>query len=160
MMFKKVRVSVRSEIPNFHEDEDLDFIERELNNYMKILIPKINIQDLGDWRVLVLVHVRNTDAIGAFKLSRWYPSDSEYEISVSIPIPDDKQASYGFDKANEGFFSALNDRFYILEPSFENYDNLYNYILESSKQAISLAFTKGIVCGGKKIKFQDWGLAK
>ena len=42
---------------------------------------------------------------------------------------------------------------YVLEHNFDNYSNLYEYILESSKLAIHLAFTKGISCNGKKIIF-------
>ena len=53
-----------------------------------------------------------------------------------------------------GFYVPLNNNnFYVLEPNFENYSNLYGYILESSKLAIDLAFTKGISCNGKKIIF-------
>lgn len=33
-------------------------------------------------------------------------------------------------------------------------NSLYEYILDSSKHAIDLAFIKGITCNGKKIKFQ------
>ena len=57
-------------------------------------------------------------------------------------------------KVEEAFYVPLNDKnFYVLELNFENYSNLYEYILESSKLAIHLAFTKGISCNGKKIIF-------
>lgn len=155
MKFDKINISVRSEIPNFHLYEDLNSIEQDLNSYIKTLMPKINIQDLNDWCVLIIIAIRNTNAIGAFKRSRQYSSNREYEASVSIPIPDNQQASYSFHKTNEGFFCALTDKFYILEPNFKDYNHLNEYIVESSKRAINLLLVKGVTCGGKKIKFQE-----
>ncbi|CAI3927612.1 unnamed protein product [Commensalibacter communis] len=124
MLSEKIRVSLRNEITNFHLCADLNSIEQKLNSYIKRLIPKINSQDLNNWRVLILIVIRNTDAIGIFKRSRRYPSDHTYEMSISIPIPDEQQASYGSHKASIGFFNALNDKFYILEPNFKDYDRL------------------------------------
>ena len=154
-MDEKVRVLMPIEIPRLDEDVDMASIRRELNDYVKALIPQINIQDLGDWNLLVLVNSRATSGIGVFKRARRFPSDNEFEISISISIPDDEQAPYGLSKAKEGFYIPLNDiNFYILKPYFENYHNLYQYILESSKRAIDLVFTQGFTCNGKKIKFQ------
>lgn len=154
-MYEKIRVLTSCQISSLADDVDLFAILLELNNYIKTLIPKINIQDLGDWRLLILALYRPTDGIGVFKRSRRYQLDQEFEFSISIPIPDNNQASYGLLKVKEGFFQPLSDKFYILEPNFGKYDNLYDYIFESSKRAIDLAFTKGIVCGGKKITLQD-----
>jgi hypothetical protein len=154
-MDEKVRVLMPIEIPNLDEDVDITAIWRELNSYVKALIPQINIQDLGDWNLLILVNSRATNGIGFFKRLRRYPSDKEFEISISISIPDDKQAHYGLAKVKESYYLPLNDKnFYILSPHFENYHNLYQYILENSKRAIDLAFTHGFTCNGKKIKFQ------
>ena len=63
--------------------------------------------------------------------------------------------SYGLSKVKEAFYTPLSDKsFYSLEFNFEDYNSLYEYILNSSKHAIDLAFIKGITCNGKKIKFQ------
>ena len=115
----------------------------------------INIQDLMDWSLLIWVIFRSINGIGVFKRARRYSSDKEFEFSISVTIPNDNQALYGLSKVKEAFYTPLNDKnFYILKFNFENYNNLYEYILESSKLAIDLAFTKGITCNGKKIKFQ------
>jgi hypothetical protein len=154
-MTEKIRVLMPIEIPNLDEDVDMTSIWRELNDYVKILTSQINIQDLGEWYLLILVNSRSTNGIGVFKRSRRYPSDKEFEISISISIPDEEQAHYGLAKVKEELSTPLNDKnFYILNPDFENYHNLYQYILESSKRAIDLAFTQGFTCNGKKIKFQ------
>lgn len=154
-MKEKIRVLMPTEIPHIDEEVDTNTIEQELNNYAQALIPRINLQDLDDWRLLIMVNSRATNGIGFFKRSRRYPSDKEFEVSISIGIPSDEQAQYGLARVKEAFYHPLNEKnFYILEPEFENYRNLYHYILESAKRAIDLAFNKGFTCNGKKIKFQ------
>lgn len=154
-MDEKVRVLLPTEIPNLDEDVDITSIAQGLNDYVKALIAQINIQDLDEWNLLILVNARYTNGVGVFKRARRYPSDKEFEISISITIPNDDEAPYGLSKVKDGFYMPLNDKnFYILKPHFENYHNLYQYIFESSKHAINLAFNQGFTCNGKKIKFQ------
>ena len=132
-MDEKIKVFLQIEIPRLNEDVDIASIRQRLNDHVKSLIPMINIQDLMDWSLLIWV----------------------FEFSISVTIPNDNQALYGLPKVKEAFYTPLNDKnFYILKFNFENYNNLHEYILESSKLAIDLAFTKGITCNGKKIKFQ------
>lgn len=154
-MKEKIRILTPSQVSSLTDDVDLFAISRDLNDYVKKITSRVNIQDLGEWRILISVLSLPTNKIGVLKQSRRYPSDKEYEISIAIPIPSDSQVLYGLAKVKNDFFKPLNEKFYILEPNFENYDDLYGYIFESSKRAIDLAFTKGIVCGGKKIKFQS-----
>ena len=154
-MDEKIKVFLQIEIPRLNEDVDIASIRQRLNDHVKSLIPIINIQDLMDWSLLIWVTFRSTNGIGVFKRARRYSSDKEFEFSISVTIPNDNQALYGLSKVKEAFYTPLNDKnFYILKFNFENYNNLHEYILESSKLAIDLAFTKGITCNGKKIKFQ------
>ena len=154
-MDDKVKVLLQIEIPRLNEDVDIASIRKILNEYVKSLIPRINIQDLKDWSLLIWVAYRSTNGIGVFKRARRYPSDKEFEFSISVTIPDDNQASYGLSKVKEAFYTPLSDKsFYSLEFNFEDYNSLYEYILDNSKHAIDLAFIKGITCNGKKIKFQ------
>ena len=68
---------------------------------------------------------------------------NEFEFRISVTIPDDNQASYGLSKVKEAFYTPLSDKsFYSLEFNFEDYNSLYEYILNSSKHAIDLAFYK------------------
>ena len=154
-MDKRIRVLMAYEIPRLTEDINKDSIRQKLNNYVKTIIPKVNMQDLGEWKLLINITSRSTSGIGVFKRIKRYPSDREFEISISIPIPNDKQAPYGSSKVNEAFYLALDDKkFHTLEPNFENYETLHQYLCVSSKSAINLAFTHGFTCNGKKIKFQ------
>jgi len=153
-MDKKVKVSLQIEIPRLSEDVDIDSVREGLNEYVKSIISGINVADLEDWKLLIRVTLRSTNGIGVFKRAMRYSSDKEFEFSISVAIPNEKEALYGVSKkVEEAFYVPMNDKnFYVLESNFENYSNLYEYILESSKLAIHLAFTKGISCNEKKIK--------
>ena len=156
VMDEKIKVLLQIEIPQLIKSIDIASIRHRLNEQVKSLTPRINIQDLKDWKLLIWVAFRSTDGIGVYKRVRRYPSDKELECSISVAIPDDNQVSYGLSKVKEAFYLPLNDKsFYQLAPNFEHYTNLYEYVLESSKLAIDLAFTTGITCNGKKIKFQE-----
>ena len=151
-MDKKVRVLMPIEIPRLDNDVDIESIKKELNNYIKTLVQNVNIQDLGDWNLLISVVSRSTNKIGVFKRVKRYPSDKEFEISISVPIPNDEQAKYGLTKVKDSYYLPLNvSNFHALNPNIEDYSNLYQYILESSKRAIELAFIHGFTCNGKKI---------
>jgi hypothetical protein len=154
-MDEKIRVLMPIEVPRLDEDVDIHSIWIELNTYVKALEHIINLQDVGDWRLLINVLAQRTDAISIAKRVARFPSDKEYVIYMSTPIPDDDQAAYGLPSVKEAFFKEKSEKYsYILDPDFDSYDNLYQYILESSKRAIDFAFTHGFTCNSKKIKFQ------
>ncbi len=73
-----VKVLLQIEIPRLSEDVDIVSIRKILNEYVTSLIPRINIQDLKDWSLLIWVAFRSTNGIGVFKRARRYPSDKEY----------------------------------------------------------------------------------
>ena len=152
-MNDKIRLLTLCEIPNLEKYVDIALIESELNTYIKTLAPKINLQDLEDWNLLVNVLFQRTDAIGVAKRLARYPSDKEYVIYMAIPIPDDEQAAYGLSCVKESFFKGTNEKYsYILDKvDFNSYTDLCQYIIESSKQAIDLAFSYGFTCKGKRI---------
>ena len=54
-MDDKVKVLLQIEIPRLNEDVDIASIRKILNEYVKSLIPRINIQDLKDWSLLIWV---------------------------------------------------------------------------------------------------------
>jgi hypothetical protein len=154
-MNEKIRALIGSEVPNLHVEVELEPISQEINAYIETLLSRINIQDLNDWRLLINVIAQRTDAIGVAKRSLRYISNKEFEIFISVPIPDNNQATYGLPNVKKAFLKPYNEKYsYILEPNFDSYDNLPQYIIESSKRAIDLAFTYGFTCNGKKIKFQ------
>ena len=151
-MNDKITVLIPCEIPNLDKYVDIALIELELETYVKTLAPKINLQDLEDWNLLINVLFQRTDKIGVAKRLARYPSDKEYAIYMSIPIPDDEQAAYGLSCVKEAYPKISNPKYsYDFLPEFSNYDDLCQYIIESSKQAIDLAFSYGFTCKGKRI---------
>lgn len=134
-MNDKIRLLMPCEIPNLEKYVDIALIESELETYIKTLVPKINLQDLEDWNLLVNVLLQRTDAIGVAKRLARYPSDKEYAIYMSIPIPDDEQAAYGLSCVKEAYPKISNPKYsYDFLPEFSNYDDLDSYILESSRK--------------------------
>ncbi len=158
VMNEKIRVSLQIEIPQLNEYVDINSIRQRLNDYVNFSASYVNVQVLIDWKLLIRVTFRYTNGIGVFKRAIRYPSDKEFEFSISVTIPNDTEALYGISKVNEAFYIPLNDKnFYVLEPNFKIYNNLYEYILENSKLAIDMAFTKGIVCNGKRLGYKNNG---
>ena len=158
VMNEKIRVSLQIEIPQLNEYVDINSIRQRLNDYVNFSASYVNVQVLIDWKLLIRVTFRYTNGIGVFKRAIRYPSDKEFEFSISVTIPNDTEALYGISKVNEAFYIPLNDKnFYVLEPNFKIYNNLYEYILENSKLAIDMAFTQGIVCTGKRLGYKNNG---
>lgn len=156
-MNNQYAVLISSEIPELGELDLLRSIYRELNGYMEDYNNQINLDDLGDWKLLIQINLRNTNGgIGIFKRAKRFPSNKEFEISISIPVPNLEEARYGISDMT-GIYIPLNIKnFYILSPCFSKYDNLYHYILESAKQTIDAAFTYGFTCNGKRIKKKEF----
>lgn len=102
-MNDKITVLIPCEIPNLDKYVDIALIELELETYVKTLAPKINLQDLEDWNLLINVLFQRTDKIGVAKRLARYPSDKEYAIYMAIPIPDDEQAAYGLSCVKEAY---------------------------------------------------------
>ncbi|WP_216818432.1 Imm9 family immunity protein, partial [Salmonella enterica] len=155
-MDEKIRVLICTEVPRIDDNIDMRSIWMELNTYVKTLESNINLQDLGEWRILINVLAQRTDAIGVAKRVARFPSDKEYVIYISTPIPDNEQVSYGISNVKEAFFKENNEKYsYILESGFDSYDNLYNYMLETSKKTIHWILTRGISYNGIKIKLRS-----
>ena len=154
---RKMRVLMPSEVVGFRENVDSPALHENLNSFVDSLIPRINVNDLGDWRLSIQVASRSADLLGFCKLVLRYPSDKEFVITTVVPIPNEEDAPYGFGKPSRPpFYKPVNpDKFYTLPPNFCDYNNLYDYVLDSGKKVINLAFSKGFTCGGKRIKFQD-----
>ena len=151
-MNNQYAVLISSEIPKLGELDLLRSICRELNGYMEDYNNQINLDNLGDWKLLIQINLRNTNGIGIFKRAKRFPSHKEFEISISMPVPDLKAAHYGISD-NTGVYVPLNCKnFYVLNPCFSEYDDMRHYILENARRDIDTAFTYGFTCNGKRIK--------
>jgi hypothetical protein len=80
-MNNQYAVLISSEIPELGELDLLRSIYRELNGYMEDYNNQINLDDLGDWKLLIQINLRNTNGgIGIFKRAKRFPSNKEFEI--------------------------------------------------------------------------------
>ena len=110
---------------------------------------------MGEWKLLVSINYRNTDKIGIFKRLKRFSSDKEYEISISIPIPDKRKAIYGIAQVDTSFYSQITESlFYSLEPAYDKYLDLSTYMKDSAKSSILFILKQGFKCNGIKIQFK------
>ena len=151
-MEKQIRCLVSSESPGVSRALDIFEINRMLDCYLQTKIGQVNVADLGGWRLLMYVVIRNTDSIGVFKRTRRYPSDMEFLVSISIPVPSAGSAEYGLSEM--GFFNGMDEtRFHIIAPQYAAYQGLREYFVSSGERAIDKAFEMGFKCGGKVIRY-------
>lgn len=152
-MNNQVTVLISAEIPELCEELDLlRSVALDLNADMEDYNCRINLNDLGDWKLVIWITLRNTNGIGIFKRAKRLPSHKEFEITISISVPDLKICTYGISD-NTGVYVPLNCKnFYVINPCFSEYDDMRHYILESARRAIDTAFTYGFTCNGKRIK--------
>lgn len=73
-MNNQYAVLISSEIPELGELDLLRSICRELNGYMEDYNNQINLDNLGDWKLLIQINLRNTNGIGIFKRAKRFPS--------------------------------------------------------------------------------------
>lgn len=152
-MNNRVAVLISAEIPELCEELDLlRSITQDLNTDIEDYKNQINLNDLGDWKLLIWINLRNTNGIGIFKRVRRFSSDKEFEISISITVPNSEEVHYGISDMTGVYVPLDIKNFYVLHPCFSEYDDLYHYILESARRAIDTAFTHGFTCNGKRIK--------
>jgi len=156
----QVGIGLGIEVIGLTDFADVFSINKKITTYVESILPRINTEDLSGWRLQFHISYLPTDFIAVYKQFRRYPSDREYVISISIPIPDNTQAPYGMPTGANGkisFFcrSVSGKHCHLLDPEYGQYVNLDQYILASVIKAIDLGFTKGFTCYGKKIKFQD-----
>lgn len=152
-MNNQVTVLMSAEIPELCEELDLlRSVAQDLNADMADCKSRVNLNDLGDWNLVIQINLRNTNGIRIFKRAKRFPFSKEFEISISMPVPDLETAHYGISD-NTGVYVPLNCKnFYVINPCFSEYDDMRHYILESARRAIDTAFTYGFTCNGKRIK--------
>ena len=95
-MNDKIRLLMPCEIPNLEKYVDIALIESELETYIKTLVPKINLQDLEDWNLLVNVLLQRTDAIGVAKRLARYPWIKNMQLICQSPYQMTSKQPMGF----------------------------------------------------------------
>jgi len=117
MKHRQVGVSMGIEVLGLRNFADMASIRKKITTYVESILPRINTEDLSGWRLLLLTGYRCTDFIGVYKKFLRHPSDKEYEISISIPIPYNTQAPYGIPTDKNGRTSFFSSRRKQILPS-------------------------------------------
>jgi len=104
MEHEQVRVIMGIEVGPL-DFSDVLSIRKKTTTYVESILPRINMEDLSGWKLIFYINTRCTDFIGVYKKFRRHPSDKEYVISISIPIPANTQAPYGMPPDEDGKIS-------------------------------------------------------
>jgi len=164
MKDEAVRIEIKSlGVPELDDFADMGSIVEKINTHIELVFPRVNIKDLSGWRLILDIGYLRADFISIPKKLGRYPSDRVYLALISIPIPDNTQAPYGVplneDKPTKYFKLSKESLYHILDPEYDKYDNLDQYIIASTIKAIDFGFSKGFSKGftgfWKKIKFKD-----
>lgn len=148
----KVRISI--EVPNLSKEVSIEAITEEINAYVEKLEENINIHDLSDWSLVLAINLKSSNAIGIAKKISKYTSQEYIEANISIPIPSKDEAPYSEVRVpDEAFVKKVNEKWtHPLEPAYEKYSSLEEYIVKSAARAIDYLFEIGVKFNKKIIK--------
>jgi hypothetical protein len=137
-----------------------DYGYKEIEDFLFIL-NKIMLDEKGvdfylGWTICFYLFFRNSDVIGVYKKGRTYVKDKEKEFTIIIPVPDDKEVSWGVRRSKFGYSNPIDEsKFLTLTKDYYSFSNEKDYIIDCTKRAI-IAFLKyGMTIEGKKVRFED-----
>ncbi|KXU38887.1 hypothetical protein AXE65_11265 [Ventosimonas gracilis] len=84
---KQVRAIMPISVPGIWNFADMGPIERKVNTYIDSILPRINIEDISGWRLLLHINSVCSDLISVYKKFLRYPSDREYVIYLPSLSP-------------------------------------------------------------------------
>jgi hypothetical protein len=153
--YPKVRCLRSAQIGDLHNYIEFEKIEPKFDAYVGKILPKLNLDDLKEWRILINAVYTEAESIGLGKRPVRYLSDTEVAVSILIPIPSIKEAKYGLPEAIfYKPFIMLPTNWYLLETDFSKFSNINDYIYDAFIRGIDEAFKQGITVNGKKIKYR------
>lgn len=150
----KIRALTSTMVIGLDDLVDANVITKQANKHIETITPFINIDDLGEWRLLMYFVFNHGDVVGIGKRCGSYPSDKEKVWSIGIPVPDLKQAVYGlsekhFVRAGIDRRAEFNDP---VEARFSDYPDLQTCIAANVIRGLDAAFQRGVTIAGKRIK--------
>ncbi|WP_349974944.1 Imm9 family immunity protein [Pseudomonas sp. WHRI 8519] len=155
-MRNSIKCIISNEVPCINDLINIKDITDRTNQYIAKMRPTINIEQLNGWNILISATIRTTDKIGIYKRTTRYPSDNEFEISISIPAPSLDNASYGLPPKELGYLLAIDEKKFIaITPQYSNYTSLDEFITDSIELAIRKTFETGVTCHAVKIQFEE-----
>ncbi|HRD63890.1 MAG TPA: Imm9 family immunity protein [Nocardioides sp.] len=106
------------------------------------------VDELPDWEIRFLVLLGKGDRPGVYKGATVYPSTHQKQYTVFVPIPTDRQRTWGISARRFAPRPPLNDsRYDYVEFDVEECQGLEDYILECT-----LACILGLMKTGIKLK--------
>ena len=150
---KNIKIHITVEIPQLYDIIRAQSVYTKLNEYIEVVSNQINTVVLAEWNLSFNILLQNTDMMSIAKCLAVYPSDEECVIYMSVPIPDETEVSYGISSVKEAFFKKVNEKYSVVVPfDFNDYNDLSQYIVDSSKRLIDISLERTYTLKEKKIK--------
>ena len=156
-MKEHIELSFPSEISNLTNLEiNLQAVGVRLSERVDQLAKEL---DMGGRSLIISVMTRASDRVGVTKRSfRWR---ERYRLFISISIPSHKQTPWGLRKVEWSLWNPISDNrhfYFVEERDYSSYNTIEDYIVDAATKALILLFTKGVTCGGHRIKFSKCSL--
>ena len=147
-------ISFPSEISNLTNLEiNLQAVGVRLSEIVDQLAKEL---DMGGRSLIISVMTRASDRVGVAKRSfRW---GDQYRLFISISIPSHKKAPWGLRKVEWSLWNPISDNrhfYFVEEVDYSSYNTIEDYVVDAATKALILLFTKGVTCGGHRIKFRQ-----
>jgi hypothetical protein len=131
-------------------------IEDFLSEINAIITEKKGNCFFSDWIICFYLLFDQNNGIGIYKKGRTYIKEKEKEFTVIIPIPKDKEVSWGVRQSKFGYYNPTDESKYLILPiNYDNFSNEKDFIIDCTKRAIIALLKYGITIEGQKIKFED-----
>lgn len=158
-MKEHIIISFPSEISNLTNLEiNLQAVGVRLSEIVDKLAEEL---DMGGRSLIIAVMTRASDRIGVTKRSfRW---GERYRLFISVPIPSHKQTRWGLRKVEWSLWNPISDNrhfYFVEEVDYSSYNTIEDYVVDAATKALILLFTKGVTCGGHRIKFSKCTINK
>ena len=133
----------------------------EINNiqsYFYDLVKPIKIDSsIDDWRLKVIVTIGGAMGekyICMAKRGVTYPKTKEMEFYTSIPMPTNKEVTWGIVKKHRfNKYAKADEKYHILIPvDYNHYESMADYLETNIRIVLVQVFKRGITLKGHKIK--------
>jgi hypothetical protein len=137
-------------------DYGYEEIEKFISKINSIVKCDSNGKLFPDWTVCFYLVFRKYSGIVISKKGNTLKNEKNREYNIIIPIPNDKEVSWGMKKNKFGHDITLNEnKFMILPVNYNDFSNLHDFVVYCTKKTIVSLLTNGLTIDGKIIKFSE-----
>ena len=138
--------------------ENVDYGYEDIENFVNQTNHIVGCDKSGtlfpDWTVCFYLIFRKYSKIAISKKGNTLKNEKNKEYNIIIPIPTNKEVSWGLKKSKFGCDIVLDERKMITLPvDCNQFSDIKKYVIHCVKEAIVALIINGFMIEGKKIEF-------